>query len=829
MGMIDMSMVLQDEVSPKLTKLQSAFAKFNKTMQSVEKHLKGVQRAMAGVEKRFDSMNQKMVGVNAKLDRSNSQFERMRGLTQEISKNIANMNRNIKPIKTNGTPVTVEGDVRQKVSSSNKTKTPESLEIPDLEDSRAEKPKKGGYFVGSLMGNLIATGAYNLLGGLKNISVEAVDTASALVEVQNVLDTVFSPEIAGTQVEQWAKQALDNYGLVELQAKEFVGTMGAILSSSIPDKNLLSEMSISLASLAGDIASFNNLDPQQAFDKLRAGMVGETEPLRDLGINMTVAALDAYALQKGLNMTTKEMNAAQQAMLRYSFILDHTTNQQGDFAKTSQEFANRQRVLSGVFKTFTSTLASALLPILSELYGVLINLLRAITPVIQKFADWVVAMFEFIRTNELAQLAIKSLMAAVIALAIIGLGRLILSLGRTVIAKLQLAAASILTNKILLKSNLLFAALGAIVGYLYFALQDATWGIKMLAVGFLIAAGAALIFFGVVTLGIGFIVAGIVLLILWLIKAWQTNEEFRFRVLKALVDIRYGWDMLVAGVSFIWGLMLATIGYGWNRLVTEIVLGVKWLGVDIQNFCTSIQMWFIAAGKNIRVAFNNVINDIIKGLNWVIEKLNMIPGVNIPLFSEMQIDTSEADAKLAALDQKKKDRDAAFNAEAESRRQYDKNQYMDKIKGVTQDFVLDVMDAQARREEGYKWAENLSKIQGKENGGLDINSIGGANPDYLKIPKELFDQMGGGDNKKQGKDKVGKVDKVDKVGKIEEPIEVDAIEVLVELARDRYGRQYNTISPNISISINGNGDQSDAEAIAQRISIMMEESIAKMM
>lgn len=202
-----------------------------------------------------------------------------------------------------------------------------------------------------------------------------VKLASDLKEVQNVVDTAFGD--SAKEVDKWARTAIESYGLSELSAKQFAGTMRAMLGSMGLSADEADNMSMSLSSLAGDMASFYNLDPTEAFDKLRAGISGETEPLKALGINMSVANMEAYALTKGINKSWKEMSAAEQATLRYGYIMDTTKNAQGDFAKTNDGFANSMRVVKEQLKVLGAQFGEILLPFIESALGKFRELLTA--------------------------------------------------------------------------------------------------------------------------------------------------------------------------------------------------------------------------------------------------------------------------------------------------------------------------------------------------------------------------------------------------------------------------------------------------------------------
>ena len=197
-------------------------------------------------------------------------------------------------------------------------------------------------------------------------SKAAIGVASDLNEVQNVVDTTFGTEGA-IRVNEWARNAAEAFGESELQAKQFTSTLGAMFKSMGVGQADLEEMSMSLAGLAGDMASFYNLDPTEAFEKLRSGISGETEPLKQLGINMSVANLEAFAMAEGITKSYQEMTQAEQATLRYQYIMSATADAQGDFADTSDSLANQQRILQLEIQTLAAEIGQDLMPIAQEI------------------------------------------------------------------------------------------------------------------------------------------------------------------------------------------------------------------------------------------------------------------------------------------------------------------------------------------------------------------------------------------------------------------------------------------------------------------------------
>lgn len=204
-----------------------------------------------------------------------------------------------------------------------------------------------------------------------------IDYASDLAEVQNVVDVTFGS--ATEAINSWSKECLAAYGMNEVSAKRYAGTIGAMLKSSGLAGDAIVDMSKDMVGLAGDMASFYNLDLETAFEKIRSGISGETEPLKQLGINMSVANLEAYALSQGITTAYNEMSQAEQVMLRYNYLMSTTADAQGDFARTQDSYANQTRLLSESWLEFTGIMAEQLLPVLTTIVSWLNNIVAFLT------------------------------------------------------------------------------------------------------------------------------------------------------------------------------------------------------------------------------------------------------------------------------------------------------------------------------------------------------------------------------------------------------------------------------------------------------------------
>jgi len=237
-----------------------------------------------------------------------------------------------------------------------------------IDSDGAEKGVKG---LGGKLGSLAKGGLGLFVKGiavagtaLAAAGVASVKLASDLGEVQNVVDTTFGKN-AG-KINTWSKDAATSFGIGELAAKQMTGTMGAMLKSMGMTSPETLKMSEGITGLSGDLASFYNLDTKDAFEKIRAGISGETEPLKQLGINMSVANLSAYALAEGISKPYAQMTQAEQTTLRYNYLMKVTADAQGDFAKTSGSLANQLRIAKLNVENLGASIGTSLLPIAQD-------------------------------------------------------------------------------------------------------------------------------------------------------------------------------------------------------------------------------------------------------------------------------------------------------------------------------------------------------------------------------------------------------------------------------------------------------------------------------
>lgn len=200
----------------------------------------------------------------------------------------------------------------------------------------------------------------------------SIQAASALAESTSKVGVVFD-DSAG-KVKAFAETAAKSIGQSEQQALEAAGTFGNLFVAMGLGGDTAADMSVAMVKLASDLASFNNVEPDEALLALRAGLVGEQEPLRRFGVNLNEATLKAKALELGLIRSTKQaLDPAAKAQAAYALIFEQTTTAQGDFARTQDGLANQQRTMNAQWTDAKAALGEGLLPLMTDLAEIINN------------------------------------------------------------------------------------------------------------------------------------------------------------------------------------------------------------------------------------------------------------------------------------------------------------------------------------------------------------------------------------------------------------------------------------------------------------------------
>ena len=244
----------------------------------------------------------------------------------------------------------------------------------------------------------------------------AVDLASQLTEVQNVVDTTFGN--MASKVDDFTKTSIQDFGMSELTVKQIssrfqaLGTSIGITSqqvangTAVANKALMSQnntlykttesmadMSLNLTRLAGDMASFYNVDQADVAKSLQSIFTGTIAPLRRYGLDLTQATLSEWAMKNGLDANIKSMTQAEKVLLRYNYVMANTQAAQQDFSRTANTWANSVRVLKQEFQAWGGIIGSVVINALKPFVQALSKVMLKVISFTRTVADALGAIF----------------------------------------------------------------------------------------------------------------------------------------------------------------------------------------------------------------------------------------------------------------------------------------------------------------------------------------------------------------------------------------------------------------------------------------------------
>ena len=257
--------------------------------------------------------------------------------------------------------------------------------------SSAKNARKHTFSLASAFGKFYATW-FLLIRGI-GLFKDAIDISSDLQEVQNVVDVTFGD--MAYKVEDLASHSIEDFGMSELTAKKIASRFQAMGTAMGFTQERMSDMSVTLTELAADMASFYNVEQEDVAKSLQSIFTGETEPMRQYGIDLTNATVQQWALNNGIKANMSTMTNAEKTLLRYQYTLEASSAAAGDFARTSGSWANQLRILTQSFQALGAIVGEVLInafkPFIRALNSVMqsvINFARTIANALGNIFGW---------------------------------------------------------------------------------------------------------------------------------------------------------------------------------------------------------------------------------------------------------------------------------------------------------------------------------------------------------------------------------------------------------------------------------------------------------
>ncbi len=224
-----------------------------------------------------------------------------------------------------------------------------------------------GSNVASAMGTIarsVAVAGGAAAAGLVALGAASIKSASDLNESLNKSNAVFRE--SARDIELWSRTAAESFGQSQQQALDAAATFGNLFVQLGVGSRDAAELSKQMVELASDFASFHNAAPVDVIDAMTAAFRGEYDAVQRYVPTINAAAVEQRALAMTGKATTDALTEQDKALAVQALLYEGAGDAMGDFDRTSDSLANRQRTLAAQFDNLRAMLGSMLLPVMSS-------------------------------------------------------------------------------------------------------------------------------------------------------------------------------------------------------------------------------------------------------------------------------------------------------------------------------------------------------------------------------------------------------------------------------------------------------------------------------
>lgn len=227
-----------------------------------------------------------------------------------------------------------------------------------------------GKKMGARFGTALKGGALAILGGAAlagSFLKDAVGAAGDLEQSIGAIDTVFGK--SASKIHKWSKGAAQDVGLTQNEFNELGTLIGSQLKNGGTAMDQLAPKTKGLITAGADLSSMFGGSTKEAVEALSSALKGERDPIERYGVSLNQAKIDAEAAALGFKKVDGALSSQAQQAATLSLITKQTADAQGNFAKESDTLAGKQQRLSAQFGNMKTSLGTALLPVMTKVFG----------------------------------------------------------------------------------------------------------------------------------------------------------------------------------------------------------------------------------------------------------------------------------------------------------------------------------------------------------------------------------------------------------------------------------------------------------------------------
>lgn len=246
--------------------------------------------------------------------------------------------------------------------------------------------------IGSAFGKLAKFAGFAILGK-KLLDVGMYSTQTAL-EVSAAMNQI--KRQMGESSQSFLKWVNDNANAMNMgvgEATNYGAVYSNLFSGFIKDTNKLSAYTAKMLQTSAVVAEGSGRTITDVMERIRSGLLGNTEAIEDLGINVNVAMIESTeAFKKFANgQSWQQLDYQTQQQIRLMAILEQATAKYGNTLSNSVN--GRISLFKSLMKDAALNLGNSMLPIINAIMPVLNSFAMVLKNVTAKLAEFIALMF----------------------------------------------------------------------------------------------------------------------------------------------------------------------------------------------------------------------------------------------------------------------------------------------------------------------------------------------------------------------------------------------------------------------------------------------------
>lgn len=253
----------------------------------------------------------------------------------------------------------------------------------NLDDNVKNSAKSNAQFSAGMSGltkGAIAGAALLAGKALVDFAADALEAAVSAEEAAAAFETTFGDAVVG--VTKFTEEFANKAGLTTSELQQLLATTGSVAQGIGFTQEESADLGETLTRVAADVASFSNVQggAEPVLRAFQSALLGENEALKTYGLAISASEVETKAFEMTGKSTTNSLTRQEKALATLAVIQQKAAVQIGDLDRTSESFANQQRLVQAEVRQLSEDIGAELIPAAAEILPIFRELVNDVAP-----------------------------------------------------------------------------------------------------------------------------------------------------------------------------------------------------------------------------------------------------------------------------------------------------------------------------------------------------------------------------------------------------------------------------------------------------------------